>query len=168
MESARQRLFSRHGDENIQAFLMAVQAKRWALKGYWATRSPEDGKREIRQKGIKMNKSQRLLGSTLLTVAAVLANVGLQSTAQAGDYSHTCKPCYTCDYHAKAPQTYCQPCYHAPDYCSKYQQPYCPPAYHYEYRDYRVKTPYTCYDECGHAYTAYRYENVHQKIKVDD
>ena len=88
----------------------------------------------------------------MLTFSVALAGLAATpGTMRAGDH---------CYYNPK-------PCYSSPCY-SKYQQPCYQPSYHYDYRTDYVKVPYTCYDECGHPYTAYKVEAVQTKVRVAD
>jgi hypothetical protein len=114
-------------------------------------------------KGIDMNTFQKFGASAVLALSAALAGLAATpGTIQAGD--HCCyspKPCYS-------PPCYSpKPCYSPPCYCN-YQQPCYQPSYHYEYHNDYVKVPYTCYDECGRPYTAYKVEAVPTKVRVAD
>ena len=109
-----------------------------------------------------MSKLHKLLGSALLALTAALAGLAATPGAvRAGDHSYCPpKPCYN-------PPCYSPPCYSTPCY-HPYQPPCYQPCYHYEYHTDYVKTPYTCYDECGHSYTSYKVQAVQTKVKVAD
>ena len=119
---------------------------------------------KLAMKGIEMNMTQKFSGLAVLALVTALGwLVATPAAVRAGDYCHNCKPSYSPDHCNTCQHSYCPPSHH-----ESYQPAYCPPSYHYEYCDYQVKVPYTCYDECGHEYTAYKYKTLQKRVKVSD